>query len=138
MNRINLVSYNLFKLNNLLSNSHSTKVFTRLIPKQISSTKYLQFSRSVTNNQKTPLTSDEDQKNLIFTIPNVLTGLRIVSIPFINYFVFTGQHDIACGLFVLASITDGLDGYIARNVPNQLSHLGSILDPLADKLLIGK
>lgn len=150
MNRLNLVSFDLFKLNNLISKPYSTKFFTRFTSKHKNrvhilsrqdskSPKYLQYSSNPpAENKKTNLTSDEDQKNLIYTIPNVLTGLRIVSIPFINYFVLTGQHEIACGLFVLASVTDGLDGYIARNFPNQLSHLGSILDPLADKLLIGK
>ena len=66
-----------------------------------------------------------DNKNLIFTIPNCLTMLRIFSIPFINYFIFIDRHDIACGLFVMASLTDFLDGFIARNVPNQLSYLGN-------------
>ncbi len=90
-----------------------------------------------TDSSKQDLTSPADQKKLILTIPNLLTSLRIASIPFINYYFFNGRHDIACGLFVMASLTDFLDGYIARNFPNQLSHLGSILDPLADKLLIG-
>ena len=75
--------------------------------------------------------------NRIHTIPNYITLSRIVSVPFINYFVFINQHEIACGLFLLASVTDFVDGYIARNWPNQQSALGSILDPLADKLLIG-
>ncbi len=75
--------------------------------------------------------------DLIFTIPNALTMARIVSIPFISYFVFMNQYDYACGLFVLAAVTDFLDGYIARNWPNQLSNLGSIIDPLADKMLVG-
>jgi cardiolipin synthase len=79
----------------------------------------------------------KNSNDLIFTIPNILTMARIASIPFISYFVFINQYDYACGLFVLAAVTDFLDGYIARNWPNQLSNLGSIIDPLADKLLIG-
>ena len=47
------------------------------------------------------------------------------------------QHEAACALFVASGVTDFLDGYIARNWPGQKSYLGSILDPLADKLLIG-
>jgi hypothetical protein len=66
-----------------------------------------------------------ENKNRIITIPNVLTMSRICSIPFINYFVFIERHDLACGLFILASITDFLDGLIARNVPNQESYLGN-------------
>ncbi len=96
----------------------------------------IQYSSDAQKN-RVELTSEEDQKKLIFTIPNVLTSLRILSIPFINYFIFIGMHEVACGLFVASALTDALDGYIARNVPNQMSHLGSILDPLADKLLIG-
>lgn len=86
--------------------------------------------------QKNTIDSNPSQ-NLIFTVPNVLTMSRIVSVPFINYFVVVGKHDYACALFLVSGITDFLDGYVARNFPNQKSHLGSILDPLADKLLIG-
>ena len=78
-----------------------------------------------------------DEKNRILTIPNGLTTFRILSIPFINYFVLIDQHEYACALFFIAGFTDYLDGYIARNWKNQRSYLGSILDPLADKLLIG-
>ena len=81
--------------------------------------------------------SNDDEQNVIFTIPNILTSLRILSIPFINYFVFINKHEYACALFFLAGLTDFFDGYIARNWKNQKSYLGSILDPLADKLLIG-
>jgi len=77
------------------------------------------------------------KENIIFTIPNALTSLRIVCTPFINYFLLINKHEYACALFVFAGITDFLDGYIARKWPNQKSILGSILDPLADKLLIG-
>ena len=81
--------------------------------------------------------NNNDEQNVIFTIPNILTSLRIISIPFINYMVFINNHEYACALFFLAGLTDFLDGYIARNWKNQKSYLGSILDPLADKLLIG-
>ena len=78
-----------------------------------------------------------DTQNIVFTIPNCLTTLRIIAIPFIQYFILIDRHDLACGLFVAASLTDFLDGFIARNFPNQMSYIGSIIDPLADKLLIG-
>lgn len=80
---------------------------------------------------------DDDKQNIIATIPNFLTSLRIISIPFINYFVLINKHEYACLLFFVAGLTDFLDGYIARNWKNQKSYLGSIMDPLADKLLIG-
>lgn len=112
------------------------RTFVDFKPINLIQSKY-NYSSSAQKN-KVDLTSEEDQKKLILTIPNALTSLRILSIPFINYYIFAGQHEVACGLFVASALTDALDGYIARNVPNQLSHLGSILDPLADKLLIGR
>jgi cardiolipin synthase len=71
------------------------------------------------------------------TVPNLLTASRIASVPFINYFVLINKHEYACALFFASGVTDFLDGYIARNFKNQRSNIGSILDPLADKLLIG-
>ena len=44
----------------------------------------------------------------------------------------------ASGVFVLAGATDFLDGYIARNFKNQASSVGSFLDPLSDKILVGR
>lgn len=78
-----------------------------------------------------------DPENVIITVPNALTISRIISVPFINYFMLTNQHELACSLFVLAGVSDFFDGYVARNFKNQKSHLGSVIDPLADKLLIG-
>ena len=72
-------------------------------------------------------------------IPNVLTILRICAIPAI-VLTFFFDHPawawIGVGLFVLAGITDYMDGYLARHL-NQLSRFGRILDPIADKLLVG-
>jgi cardiolipin synthase len=85
---------------------------------------------------KTENVASNDQDRIL-TVPNILTLSRILSVPVINYFVFVNKHEYACLLFTLSGITDVLDGYIARNFKNQSSNLGSILDPLADKLLIG-
>jgi CDP-diacylglycerol--glycerol-3-phosphate 3-phosphatidyltransferase len=82
----------------------------------------------------------------IFNIPNILAFLRIILAPVMFLFlvnqdleVFNGIHHswlnfFACFIFVLAAATDFFDGYIARNF-NQVTLLGSILDPLADKML---
>ena len=68
-------------------------------------------------------------------LPNILTILRILSVPvFVNMVVY-GRYDYALVLFLAAAITDGLDGLIAR-VSNQRSRLGRYLDPLADKVLL--
>jgi CDP-diacylglycerol--glycerol-3-phosphate 3-phosphatidyltransferase len=80
-------------------------------------------------------------------LPNILAAFRIALAPLMLWFmvdqqnpIFQGWHpswfDYFAGLiFVIASVTDFFDGYIARNW-NQMTKLGSILDPLADKMLI--
>ncbi|MCT4634880.1 MAG: CDP-diacylglycerol--glycerol-3-phosphate 3-phosphatidyltransferase [Rickettsiales bacterium] len=72
-------------------------------------------------------------------IPNILTASRIISIPLIIIFYHIGGiygEIISSCLFLLACITDFLDGYLARTYSIQ-SKLGKFLDPIADKLLIG-
>lgn len=76
-------------------------------------------------------------------IPNLLTWLRILLIPvFVTVFYLAddtlGMHSknvIATGVFILASVTDWLDGYLARRL-NQSSAFGAFLDPVADKLMV--
>ena len=76
-------------------------------------------------------------------VPNLLTWLRILTIPLvIGVFYVPGvwlssghQNLIATVLFVGAAITDWLDGYLARRL-NQMSAFGAFLDPVADKLMI--
>src|SRR5262245_27573195 len=69
------------------------------------------------------------------SMPNLLTLLRLVFIPFIATAIMEGHFRIALALFVLAGITDGLDGLLARKM-NQRTMLGEYLDPIADKLLL--
>ena len=69
--------------------------------------------------------------------PNLLSLLRIVIIPFIGYYLSKAnfQSTMTCvALLVVAGITDVLDGYLARRM-KQVSRLGMVLDPLADKIL---
>jgi CDP-diacylglycerol---glycerol-3-phosphate 3-phosphatidyltransferase len=71
-------------------------------------------------------------------IPNQLTLLRILLIPvfvLVFYLPFEWNNFVACMIFILAAITDALDGYLARKL-NQTSHLGAFLDPVADKLMV--
>lgn len=71
----------------------------------------------------------------ILTAPNQLTLLRMIFLPFIVINV-VGQHYVwALVLFVLAGLSDGLDGLLARKL-HQQTQLGQYLDPIADKLLM--
>jgi cardiolipin synthase (CMP-forming) len=71
----------------------------------------------------------------ILTAPNQLTLLRMVFLPFIVINVVKGDYRWALGLFVLAGLSDFLDGTLARRL-HQQSLLGEYLDPIADKLLM--
>jgi CDP-diacylglycerol--glycerol-3-phosphate 3-phosphatidyltransferase len=77
-------------------------------------------------------------------LPNSITLSRIAAIPLIIWILTTPYFSakdatlravLASGLFILASITDGLDGYLARR-RGQITTMGMLLDPLADKLMI--
>ena len=77
-------------------------------------------------------------------LPNYITLSRIAAIPLIIWILttpyFSAKNDtlrvvLASSIFILASITDGLDGYLARR-RGQITTMGMLLDPLADKLMI--
>ena len=77
-------------------------------------------------------------------LPNYITLSRIAAIPLIIWVLTTSYFSarentlrvvLASGIFILASITDGLDGYLARR-RGQITTMGMLLDPLADKLMI--
>ena len=71
-------------------------------------------------------------------IPNLLTLLRILLIPFffVVYIIDAGwSNQLATFIFVVAAITDWLDGYLARLL-NQYTTFGAFLDPVADKLIV--
>ena len=72
-------------------------------------------------------------KNQIFTIPNILSLLRIVMIPAIVWLYNNDMPHQAVFILLLSGLTDIVDGFIARHF-NLISNLGKILDPIADKL----
>lgn len=76
-----------------------------------------------------------EARDVIFTVPNGISILRIISIPVIA--ILVSKHEMVAALIVIAlsAMSDGLDGVIARKF-NQVSKLGQILDPIADRLLI--
>ncbi len=71
----------------------------------------------------------------IWTIPNVLSFLRLIGVPFFLILILQRQDVAAVVLLAVASFTDLIDGRIARRF-NQMSELGEILDPAADRLYI--
>ena len=75
----------------------------------------------------------EDMGQNVWTIPNVLSMLRIIAIPFFVYFFVTKKYLIAVLVILISGLTDLFDGKIARKF-NQISKLGKLLDPAADKL----
>ncbi len=75
---------------------------------------------------------------MIWNAPNLLTLLRIALIPvfiLVYYLPFAWAPLLATVLFVLAALTDWLDGYLARRL-NQTSAFGAFLDPVADKMMV--
>jgi CDP-diacylglycerol--glycerol-3-phosphate 3-phosphatidyltransferase/cardiolipin synthase len=75
---------------------------------------------------------------MAWTIPNILTFLRILLIPVfavVYYLPFSWSHVAATALFGLAALTDWFDGYLARKL-RQTSPFGAFLDPVADKLIV--
>ncbi len=75
----------------------------------------------------------------MMNIPNQLTILRIILIPvfvLVFYLPVHWSNVAACVIFVIAALTDLLDGYLARKL-DQMSPLGAFLDPVADKLMVG-
>lgn len=69
------------------------------------------------------------------TLPNLLTVLRIVLMPFVAWHLWQGKVEQAFWVFVAAAVTDLLDGNLARLL-NQRTVLGAWLDPIADKLML--
>ncbi|GGA83460.1 CDP-alcohol phosphatidyltransferase family protein [Ornithinibacillus halotolerans] len=76
-------------------------------------------------------------KREIFTIPNILSYIRLLLIPVFVYIYITADHAeayyIAAFIILVSGLTDMLDGWIARKF-NQITELGKTVDPIADKL----
>ncbi|MCI9552747.1 MAG: CDP-alcohol phosphatidyltransferase family protein [Acutalibacter sp.] len=74
--------------------------------------------------------------NRVLTVPNAMSGLRILIVPFFAVLYLKGHVAAAVALLLLSGLTDMLDGLIARKF-NQITELGKMLDPFADKLTQG-
>ncbi len=75
------------------------------------------------------------RRRLDLTVANLITLLRFALVPAIVYAMVQGEMGWAMAGFIVAGISDGVDGFVARQF-NQRSELGAYLDPLADKLLL--
>ncbi len=71
----------------------------------------------------------------ILTVPNAISGVRLALVPVFAVLIFRGQDVWALGVLALSGASDWLDGFIARRF-DQVSRLGKVLDPAADRLFI--
>jgi cardiolipin synthase len=71
----------------------------------------------------------------LLNIPNIITLARVMLVPVVFWLLITGETEVAFFVFIIAGISDAVDGYLAKTFGWQ-TELGAYLDPLADKLLI--
>jgi cardiolipin synthase len=76
-----------------------------------------------------------DERSEIVNVPNTLTGLRLVAVPVFTALFLMGRLGAALAVFILAMVTDLLDGIAARAL-KQFTRIGAIMDPIADKLMV--
>jgi CDP-diacylglycerol--glycerol-3-phosphate 3-phosphatidyltransferase len=77
------------------------------------------------------------EKQPLFNLPNKLTLIRVLIVPVVVVVILTKFNDwVALTFFLLAAATDFADGYLARS-REQITVLGKLMDPIADKLLVG-
>lgn len=69
------------------------------------------------------------------TIPNLISVCRLLAVPFIIWLISIQHYSSAFWIFLLAGVSDGVDGFIAKRF-NQTTELGAYLDPIADKVML--
>ena len=69
----------------------------------------------------------------MFTLPNLITIARVLLIPVVAFLLLDHDYKLAFAVFAAAAVGDWLDGFLARRL-NQMSQLGAVLDPIADKM----
>ena len=88
--------------------------------------------------RQSPLNLKEKIRKLftnVWTIPNVLMMIRLILVPVFVVLFLKGHKMASLAVFVAASLTDMLDGFLARKL-NQITDFGKLFDPLADKLMV--
>jgi len=79
--------------------------------------------------------TEEQARDRVLTIPNVLSVIRLVLVPvFLYLLLVTHAYGWAVAILMFSGFSDWADGKIARLVPNQSSRLGELLDPLVDRI----
>jgi cardiolipin synthase (CMP-forming) len=92
-------------------------------------------ARSPRTSPEEPRPAETSPEDRWLTVPNVLSGLRLATVPvFVGLFI-AGQTNLAVIIYACAAWTDFFDGFIARRL-GQVSALGKLLDPLADRVFI--
>lgn len=71
----------------------------------------------------------------LLNLPNIISLARVILVPVVFWLLITGETEVAFVVFIIAGISDAVDGYLAKTFGWQ-TELGAYLDPLADKLLI--
>jgi cardiolipin synthase len=86
--------------------------------------------------QASTLADDQTPSDRVWTVPNLLSMLRLAGVPVFLWLVLGPEEDAwALALLMVSGFTDWLDGYLARRL-NQFSRFGQVLDPVADRLYI--
>lgn len=93
------------------------------------------MSSEVSNERNDVDTYSPEARDVIVTVPNLISLLRLISIPFVAWLIAERQMLIALIVLAVGFASDGLDGILARKL-NQVSKIGQILDPIADRMLI--
>lgn len=73
--------------------------------------------------------------NIVFNLPNSISWLRIVLTGLVVWLLYSGQQGVAFVLFVIATVSDYVDGALARRT-GQITNLGKVLDQMSDKILL--
>src|SRR5579864_2102696 len=95
----------------------------------------------VDNSRSSPQKGDNSEESgrspgtIELSIPNIITLGRIILVPIIVWAIASNQMEIAFAIFVVAGVSDAVDGFLAKRF-NMTSELGALLDPLADKALL--
>ena len=79
--------------------------------------------------------SSPEISNRVWTVPNILSFIRLALVPLFLFFIISAHDALALIVLVVSSASDYLDGVIARRF-NQITRLGQLLDPAADRLFI--